>query len=82
MISINLNDVAWVRLTPHGERVWADYWAWIAPPSARSMRHHANDGGWIVLPMWSLMEAFGYDWSDMPFENNEVRIQPKRVAYE
>lgn len=85
MISINLNDTAWVRLTPHGEKVWADYWARVSPPDMRSMRQGANGDGWSVFPVWSLMEVFGpelYHGADIPFEHNEVRIRPNRVAYE
>lgn len=54
----NFNDTVWVKITPHGERVWAaHHWnlGIQAPPIKR------DEQGYTEMPMWEIANVFGKD---------------------
>jgi hypothetical protein len=78
MITINANDEVWVKLTPVGEQMWADYW-WVTEPKGvpESIRKsHTEWDGWVRFQLWELMQVFGKGMRNgvhVPFET-DIRL--------
>ncbi len=79
MITFNVNDNVWVKLTPSGEALWAEYWRKTNPKGVpKSIRRsHTEADGWIRFQLHELMQVFGkamYNGNmELPFET-EIRL--------
>jgi len=79
MITINVNDNVWVKLTPAGEALWAEYWKATEPADVpKSIRKSQTEAdGWIRFQLHELMQIFGkamYNGNmHLPFET-EIRL--------
>jgi hypothetical protein len=79
MISINVNDNVWVKLTPAGEVLWAECWKRTSPEGVPKCirKAQAEADGWIRFQLHELMFTFGeamYNGNpELPFET-EIRL--------
>jgi hypothetical protein len=63
IVKHNINDSVWVKLTPEGEKIYADYWhqyddvlnraGYTTPPIKK------DKDGWTKFQHWDFMKIFG-----------------------
>jgi hypothetical protein len=80
LFKCNLNNYAYVRLTPAGERAWAAYWKITCeegvPESVRSAATMPD--GTVRFQLHTLIHIFGpmirFGNSELPFVKNDLEI--------
>ena len=70
---MNLNDQFWVKLSPRGKGIWAEWHRNLGIPTpTRSFDRE----GWIRLPLWEIAQIFGSHLFmgsvDLPFETMDL----------
>lgn len=88
-MTVNLNDYIAVRLTEHGEKVWADDWKdtiYKGTVPDRVRNSATLPDGRVKFQLWYAMQLFGplcYTGnSNLPFVGNEVEIRDPPTATE
>lgn len=83
-MKININDCVLVRLTPYGEKLWAEHWTRFpetgftnVPDAVR--KSVTEPDGRIRFQLWDMMAVFGkamYNGNpNIPFQDNVIYIE-------